>query len=171
MSVVAVAVKREKSGILEKYYRASAENITVERRLLNAGDEPSASPPEMLAALLSTVFDTTVEDLRRSFAAGLIPAASPGSGPAAEPGSGPAADAGEAGSGSASPLVLSRSLVSLPKEKAAAFIERFNGLLKEIDAEDQGGGGAESYGCTVAFYPRVKAGGAQAPEEKNMGRG
>jgi DNA-binding transcriptional ArsR family regulator len=158
---------RVKSGILEKYYRASAENITVERRLLNAGDEPSASPPEMLAALLSTVFDTTVEDLRRSFAAGLIPAAGPAAGPAAEPGSG----AGEAGSGPAAPLVLSRSLVSLPKEKAAAFIERFNGLLKEIDAEDQGGGGAESYGCTVAFYPRVKAGGAQAPEEKNMGRG
>jgi len=153
---------RLKSGILEKYYRASAENITVERRLLNASDKPS----EALAALLSVVFDATVDDLVRSFGAGLIHMEGEEAAAESHPqGSPEAGTQGEPETHPAGPLVLTRSLVRLPREKAAAFVQKFSDLLKELDAEDEAQGEASgagreahSYGCTVAFYPRLEPG-------------
>lgn len=56
------------SGIIEKQYRAVARSIHVDRRLLT----PDAAGSDTLEVMLSTIFDATKADLRRSFGAGIV---------------------------------------------------------------------------------------------------
>ena len=65
---VMVVDTRIKSGIIEKYYRIAAENITVSRNLLSQ----SGPKDDAFQSMLNAVFDATVADLQHSFAAGLL---------------------------------------------------------------------------------------------------
>ncbi len=123
---------RVKSGIIEKYYRITAESMQVDRALLNSGE----GMEEPLAALIDTVFDTTVADLMRSFRAGLLN----------QPG-------GEVGPKS-KVMILSQGLCRLRQEDVPTFIQKFTSLLEEMNpkTEDKG---MVTYGCTIAFYPHA----------------
>jgi DNA-binding transcriptional ArsR family regulator len=139
---VTVVDTRVKSGIIEKYYRTSAENITIDHKLLNAsGDEESIVPE-----LLSVVFDTTAQEITRSMAAGLV-------------------NLNDLTTGKSTGMILLRSLFNIPRENVAMFIEKFTALLVELDAQrDQPGADFVSYGCMIAFYPRVSK---EKPDETN----
>jgi DNA-binding transcriptional ArsR family regulator len=131
---VTLVETRVKSGILEKYYRNTAENIEVDRKLLKMSSEREAT----LEAVLSVVFDATLEDLHRSFAAGLLDLS-----------------AGDRG-GDAGRLILSRALCKLRRDDVPKFIAKFQALLKELVAGDAAAD-VVNYACTIAFYPQVQA--------------
>ncbi len=126
---------RVKSGIIEKYYRIAAESMQVDRSLLNSDEQME----ESLGALIDTVFETTIADLRRSFRAGLLK----------QPGN-------EAGSQS-KVMMLSHDLCRLRKEDVPTFIKKFNSLLEEMNTKTEGED-MVTYGCTIAFYPHAAPG-------------
>lgn len=129
---VVVVGTRLKSGIVEKYYRIAAQNIQVDRSLLK---QPGAKD-EALQTVLSAVFDATVADLQQSFAAGLFGLEGEGQ------------DLGHR-------LILTRSMCRLRPADVPRFIEKFEALLKELEAAEDAADGV-SYACTVAFYPRLQ---------------
>ncbi len=129
---VTLVETRLKSGIMEKYYRAAGRAFQVDRRLL-------ALQQNNLQAVFAAVFDPTMDDLSRSFAAGLA---------------GPA----EAGGAGASNLVISRVLCSLRKADVPLFAERLKALLFEMGTANEDSSEADlvQYACTIAFYPRLE---------------
>ncbi len=66
---VTVVETRIKSGIVEKYYRTTAQQIKVDPRLLQSSVGPNQTA---LDSMLATIFDATVEEIRRGVAEGLI---------------------------------------------------------------------------------------------------
>ncbi len=126
---------RVKSGIIEKYYRIAAESMQVDRSLLN-NDE---GMEESLSALIDTVFDTTIADLRRSFHAGLLKPTGDTAGPESKL------------------MMLSHDLCRLRQEDIPTFIEKFKSLLEEMNPKTEGEG-MVTYGCTIAFYPHAAPG-------------
>ncbi len=126
---------RVKSGIIEKYYRIAAESMQVDRSLLNN----EKGMEESLSALIDTVFDTTIADLRRSFRAGLLKQPADEAGPKSKV------------------MMLSHDLCRLRKEDVPMFIDKFKALLEEMNpktAEE----GMVTYGCTIAFFPHAAPG-------------
>lgn len=122
---------RVKSGIIEKYYRTVAQNFQVDRNLLKAGG-PAGNAP--LENMLVVVFDATTDDVRRSWAAGLLPMEAPPK-------------------KLRDKVVMTRSLYTLPEADIAKFTAKFNALLKELQAAETPDGAP--YGLTLAFYPRA----------------
>lgn len=137
VGVVTVVETRVKSGIIEKYYRASAQSLKVDRQLLRA------KKSDAFETLLSVVFDATVDDLRRSRAAGLLVMPDD---PEAE----------------TTNLTISRTLLNLPPAAVPKAIAKLNALIKEWDYPERAGD--VNYGFTFAFYPRVP------PSKKKKGK-
>ncbi len=129
--LVSLVDTRLKKGIQEKYFRAAGITYQVDRKLLSGQEN-------VLQSLLSVVFDPTIEDLTRSFAAGLL-----------QPG---AAEEEQT-------MILSRLLCRLDKAAVPQFIQRFQALIAELEKTGAGepAESAEclSYGCAIAFYPRI----------------
>lgn len=122
---------RVKSGIIEKYYRASAESLSVDRKLL------SISAENPLPDLLSLVFETTVQEISNSVASGLIDLEpeTPGHN-----------------------LVLTRTTFNLRRADVPLLATKLRELVAEMDAaEPLAGEDTVSYACLVAFYPRTDA--------------
>jgi len=129
---------RVKSGIIEKYYRAASENITVDRRLLNISTVDESALP----AIVSMVFEPTIQEIARSVATGQIDFSSTADHPADE-------------------LVLARELIRLRAEDIPRFTQKFKALLAELEAaDDHSGASSCAYACLVAFYPRPDFSGA-----------
>ncbi len=124
---------RVKSGIIEKYYRITAENITIDKNLLKT----SGGAGDVMPDLMAVVFDSTIKEISRSIASGLV-------------------NLEDIEEGASRGLILMHSMFHLPSEKLAIFTEKFKTLLEELEAEG-GAPGADtvSYGLTIAFYPRV----------------
>jgi DNA-binding transcriptional ArsR family regulator len=122
---------RVKSGIIEKYYRATFKNIQVDRKLLST----STGQGDPFQTLLSTIFDSTISDLSRSLSSGLI---------------------NTAGEGESRPrnLIISRTLCELRPEDVPVLIQKFEALMGELSV-DRDRTDTVSYACTLAFYPRV----------------
>ena len=121
---------RIKSGIIEKYYRASSTHITVAPTLLNVSGEPEAT----MSDLIALPFESTIQDLSQSAASSLIDLDNPSAN-----------------------AVFARTVVHLRSENAARFIEKFKALLAELDtADDPSNPDAASCACLVAFYPQVE---------------
>jgi predicted transcriptional regulator len=134
--LVVVTGSRLVSGIVEKRYQVAAERFEVDRALLSTG---SADANETLHTILSTVLDSTGDDIRASIRAGIASLH---------------ADDGR------EPVLLTKSLERLSPARAAEFRERLRALAKEFgpDGDDDGPAsvGTETtqpYGLVVAFYP------------------
>ncbi len=124
---------RVKSGIIEKYYRISAENITIDRKLLNASGDLENVIPD----LLTVIFDTTTQEISRSLASGLV-------------------NLDDVSGGESPAMILLHSLFNIRKEDLPKFLDKFRALLVELDAAGKKPGpDTVSYGCTIAFYPRI----------------
>ncbi len=127
---------RVKSGIIEKYYRASAGNISVHPTLLNQ----ATIKDNVLTNLLAVIFDATTQEVSRSLASGLInldddPSISTGN------------------------YIVTRSLFHIPKDELPMFMEKFKVLFEELGAaEERAGPDSPNYACTIVFYPRVDYG-------------
>ena len=132
---VAVVETRVKSGIIEKYYRTTAQNVEVDRKLLKAS---AGKKSDALESILSTIMDTTSDEIRRSVAIGLM-------------------DLSAKEKPKRKRVIISRSLFSLSEADVSRFVAKFQALLKEIEAKESPSGAA-NYACTVAFYPRVTSG-------------
>ena len=133
---IALVDTRVKSGIIEKYYRIAAKNLSVSPALLNrqGGQEDS------IPVLISSIFSATAADMLRSYHAGLVHL---------EP---------EAEELPANQL-LNVSYYRLRPEKALEFTRKFEELLHEMSEEVRQGSQATellNYACTIAFFPRVK---------------
>jgi hypothetical protein len=123
---------RLKSGILEKYYLATARRITVEHDLLRSNSEGE----DAMESVIATTIEAAADDLRRSVSAGLL--------------TWPARKEEEGGN-----AVLSRSLLTLRKKDVPVFIAKLEALLRELEKARSKTRRGLTYGCTIAFYPRV----------------
>jgi DNA-binding transcriptional ArsR family regulator len=123
---------RVKSGIVEKYYRSASESIQVDRSLLNA----TAETGESLSLIISSVFDTTIADITRSYKAGRLQAVDDQTSPEGKL------------------LMLTHDLCRLRREDIPLFIRKFRALLAEMDPKRKGKN-LVTYGCTIAFYPHT----------------
>jgi DNA-binding Lrp family transcriptional regulator len=123
---------RLKSGILEKYYLATARRITVEHDLLLCKSEGE----DAMETVIATTIEAAADDLRRSVSAGLL--------------AWPVRNKDEVGN-----AVLSRSLLTLRKKDVPVFIAKLEALLKELEKATSKTRRGLTYGCTIAFYPRV----------------
>jgi DNA-binding transcriptional ArsR family regulator len=133
--LVSLVDTRVKSGIIEKYYRTSADHITIDHKLLNAGEDQETAIHE----LLSMVFDSTAQEIIRSLAAGLV-------------------NWQDVSAGKGTGMVLTRSIFQIRRERLPRLVEKITALLEEMAGEEQQPGpDSASYGCTIAFYPRISA--------------
>ncbi len=124
---------RVKSGIIEKYYRTSAENISVHPTLLNQATVMEND----LTNLLAVFFDVTTQEVSRSLASGLI-------------------SLDEEPPTSTGNYIVTRNMFRIPKEEVPKIMEKFQDLFKELEAaEGRAGPDSPNYACTLVFYPRV----------------
>jgi DNA-binding transcriptional ArsR family regulator len=129
--LIQVTETRVVSGIIEKQYRATALSFVVERALLT----PGVSGEEGLDLLLSTIFDNTKADIKRSVSAGLI---------SLEP-------------TAAKRPFLTRAMSCFSPAKYQEFQERLKSLLDDFrDAESEAEERVQVYGLVVALYPTVQ---------------
>jgi hypothetical protein len=131
---VVVTGSRLVSGIVEAL-QVAAERFEVDRAPCRRG----ADANETLHTILSTVLDSTGDDIRASIRAGIASLH---------------ADDGR------EPVLLTKSLERLSPARAAEFRERLRALALEFgpDGDDDGPASAGSeqtqpYGLVVAFYP------------------
>lgn len=122
------------SGILEKRYAATAEEIRVDPDLLS----PRRVTPEYVENLLHVVFDSAKKDIRRSVATGLL-------------------DLGTDADQSRD-RVIARMYVELTRAQFEAYQQRLADLLREVQAAAADSAAKKladrgSYGLTVALYP------------------
>lgn len=123
---VVVVETRIKSGIIEKYYRAAAESIEVDRKLLNAA---AGSGDEAFEILRSSIIDSTAEELQQSHKAGLIRKSEKDT------------------------LILSKSLMHLSEQNAVKFVRKFKALIKEFDKPAKN---VElNYVFAIALFPKA----------------
>ena len=131
--LIVVTGSRLVSGIVEKRYQIAAERFEIDRALLATG---GPDENETLHTILSTVLDSTGDDIRTAVRAGI---------------------AGLHAVDGVEPVVLSKSLERLAPERAAAFRERLRALIEEFGhgaADDASASdGSKPYGLVVAFYP------------------
>ena len=122
-----------KSGIVEKYYRAVAESIEVDRRLLNTEIKEE---DEAFNILQSSILDSTIKDLRQSHKAGMISKA--------------------VNKGKSDNVILSKSVLTMTEKDAIRFVRKFKALVKEFDNPEKKS--ELNYVCAVAFFPKVSKG-------------
>jgi DNA-binding transcriptional ArsR family regulator len=133
------------SGIIEKRYAATAEEVRVDPDLLS----PQRVTPEYVENLLHVVFDSAKKDIRRSVATGLLNLGT---------------DAGQSRD-----RVIARMYVELTRSQFEAYQQRLADLLREVQeaaADSAGKKPAErgSYGLTVALYPLPSVSADEADE-------
>lgn len=119
------------SGIVEKRYLPAAKQFRVDRRLLQGGVGLTPEGQEAIVHAVESVFESAIDDLKRSFAAGHVDAEdAPGK----------------------RRTVISRSSLRLTRKQAVKVAETLAAILAtpDNDADEE----AENYGLMVAFYPR-----------------
>lgn len=127
------------SGIIEKQYQATANHYRVKDSLISTAERQD----EKIDALLSAVFDTTKEDIRKGIKAGLI-------------------------NKNMQQDIFLRTVVSLPPDQIAHFAAKLEALVKECNAlqerAEEENIGTQNYGLTIAFYPLAGASDDEAAE-------
>ncbi len=132
-----VAATRLVSGIVEKYYRAVAQFITVDPALFRSLT-PEAS--EALDAALAGFFDNAKADAVRGLQAGLF---------GLEP-------TDVEGTKRRSVAHLSRSVAYLTREQAEGIQQQLKALVKDFDRFDRKGGtGTQRYAIILGFFPTL----------------
>ena len=126
------------SGIIEKTYQVAAHHLSVDETLFSGDPETADEQLEMLFAI---VFDGSKREALRSLHAGLFR---------------PESEEGQAKG------ILSRASVSLTREQAEQFQNRFEALFAEYEqlAEQNRGKAVPNYNLTMAFYETVPTLGA-----------
>ncbi|HTC85093.1 MAG TPA: helix-turn-helix domain-containing protein [Candidatus Acidoferrum sp.] len=142
--LIVVTGSRLVSGILEKRYQVAADQLSVDRKLFATGD---AAANETMHTMLSTVLDTTREDIEASVKAGI------------------ASLHHEEGEDGREPIALSKGFDRLSRARAVEFRARLKALYLEFEESpsSEAGGSANDaderfpYALMVAFYPVVEA--------------
>ncbi len=132
--LIRVTGTRVVSGILEKYYQATAYKLTVDRALFWMA--PSAAGDyQGLEVFLSAVLDYTHSDIMRSVRSGLI-------------------DFGKKAAPERS-LDVGRIWFRLSPEQVAAFQERLQALINDFQPPrlEEAAGNTQLYEFLLAFYP------------------
>ncbi len=133
--LIRVAETRQVSNMIEKTYRATAAEMDVDPSLLNFTTDHGK---ENIQALLTSILDSTKEDLLRSVQARAY---------SLEQGAVPISQK----------ATLKRVISRVPVSRAEEFSERIHALLKDFDESDRstaaGGVQLQPYALTVAFYP------------------
>ncbi len=133
--LLVVTSSRLVSGILEKRYQVAAERFEVDRSLLATGGDDAN---ETLHTILSTVLDSTGDDIRTSVRVGIASLH---------------ADAGSEA------VLLTKSLERLTPARAVEFRGRLRSLIAEFGTDDGATPPADDpeaarpYGLVIAFYP------------------
>ena len=130
IGVIAVADTRQVANIVEKTYRATAEDVEVDPALFNFNTD--AGKENLNTALVATL-DTTRDDVLRSLQARYT---------ALEDGTAPRPRH----------LMLSRVLSRIPDERADEFKQRLAALVHEFENSDDNAA-ETTYAVMVAFYP------------------
>jgi DNA-binding transcriptional ArsR family regulator len=136
--LIRVVDTRLVSGIVEKLYQARAYNYRVEKGLLSPGT-PEAD--KHLNLMLSTTFDDTRDDIRKSIEAGVIQFSKPDDDDLPKHRN----------------LVMGRGLSHMSPERAQAFYQRLTNLMKEFGEDEAADENEQAYVMVVAFYPSVRA--------------
>ena len=126
------------SGIIEKTYQVTAKVYKVDENLLLDQDMSD----ENIDMLLSAILDTTKDEIRNSFRAGLI-----------EWGNQDRPNRGG----------MARAHLHLTEEQAVEFYSKLETLISEYSkgyAENVDDPEIPAYGLTIAFYPVAKPSGA-----------
>lgn len=125
--LIEVVNTRVISGIVEKYFHATAQRLTVDPSLL--ASDSDAGKENINTVLLSTI-DTTRDDILRSLQARYFELEDD------------------------SPIILiSRQLSHIPDKRADEFCQRLEALLKEFGDADNKSTDMQTYALTIAFYP------------------
>jgi DNA-binding transcriptional ArsR family regulator len=119
---------RKNRGTVEKYYRAVAEDFTVDRKLLEVTRGARRATGGYGAVFLSAL-EATLSEARRGIAAGLIKPVEQGRN-----------------------ALVYRHHFSGSEEAIHALTERVRGWVAECQAAESGRGEIQ-YGLTIAFYP------------------
>jgi predicted ArsR family transcriptional regulator len=125
------------SGIVEKHYRVSAEDITVADGLLSVS-EPEGE--DRVEALITTVLDTTKEELIRSMKL-------------------------RSTEESRQIALFLKEMAMMPKERAKEFSKRLQDLIKEFTENDADTENVQSYALLAIFYPSFRLAKPQQSEE------
>lgn len=133
IGVVKVVETRVKSGIIEKYYRLTADKIQVSRELLRLTQQPSAEA-STYGEMLASIFEAVADDLRQSVACGLL-----------TPTDDKKPDSKVA--------TIGRTNMRLKRSTANRLAKKLSKLLlEEMDEADDEAGDLE-YGFALAFFP------------------
>jgi DNA-binding transcriptional ArsR family regulator len=126
---------RRNRGTLEKYFVAVARRFKTDPRIFSAGEAPSEEESEALQSMISTVYETTADEVRRLVSTDGL--------------------AGLDEQGVVSFLELRASEAEIRKLRA-----RFKRLVEEIAAkcctDEPTEEGARRYRLNIAFYPLDK---------------
>lgn len=132
---------RKNRGTVEKYYRAVAEDFTVDRKLLEVTRGPRRATGGYAAVFLSAL-EATLSEARRGIAAGLVKSVGEGRN-----------------------ALVYRQHFSGSEEAVRALVERVREWIAQCQATESGPGEVQ-YGLTIAFYPVRKQ-----PADRPAGRG
>ncbi len=134
IGVVKVVETRVKSGIIEKYYRLTADKIQISRELLRLTQHSSAEA-STYGEMLASIFEAVADDLRQSVACGLLT---------------PADDKRP----DSKVATIGRTNVRLSRAAANRLVKKFAKLLTaEMDAANDDETGDLEYGFALAFFP------------------
>lgn len=135
MGLVQLVDTRVKSGIIEKYYRTTALNITIDHQLLNAANDAEAALPNFLSAL----FDSTIQEIARSSKAGVI-------------------NYDAAASSQNENFFAARNSIAVPKEALPKVMEKLKALYDDLEALSVPQPTDENlYSCLVVFFPKTES--------------
>jgi DNA-binding transcriptional ArsR family regulator len=135
--LVQVVETRTIANIIEKVYRAAADNLEVAPSLLNFGTDEGQ---ENVRSMMIATIDALRADLLRSLEARRF-----------------APSQGEPGQRRHRGIVW-RDVSRLSQAQAQAFLARFQALMDEFDEADVDAledGEAQTYALSIAFYPSV----------------
>jgi len=125
------------SGIVEKHYRVSAEDITVADGLLSVSEPERADRVE---AFITTVLDSTKEELIRSMKL-------------------------RSTEESRQTALFLKEMAMMPEERAREFSKRLQDLIKEFTENDADTENVQSYALLAIFYPSFRLAKPQQSEE------
>ena len=122
--LIKVVARRGRRAMTEKVYRRTAEVFQPSRSFL-----AEASPRDAVAAIVDSMFAVTRADIARAFADGLA----------------------DFGGGEDRPTTkVSRSVVTLTRQRERQFVAELEALLDKYDTSDPGG---EPYAVVTMVYP------------------
>lgn len=119
------------SGIIEKYYQATAQRLTVDHGLLSPSEEPTDSHT---AIVLAMILDQCKQELANGVRNGLI-------------------ELGTEQSLQKRALVLGRRRMRLSPARADAFLERIKQLEREFEADEEPEEQILYYELLLGLYP------------------